>query len=90
MSARDDYPQLAKLDRTNYVGIGAADSVDVQARNALDEIDELRAILAPLIDGDIYVGSCPICQHALTWNPRHNPGNEPRLRLADTSPSDAP
>lgn len=43
MSARDDYPMLARLDKTNYVGIGAAESVDVQARNALDEIDRLRA-----------------------------------------------
>lgn len=41
MSARDDYP-LARLDKTNYVGIGADQTLDVQARRALDEIDRLR------------------------------------------------
>lgn len=51
MSAADDYPAIAKLDRTNYVGVGAAESVDVQARQALAEIDRLRAA----VDADFSV-----------------------------------
>lgn len=69
MSARDDYPQLAKLDRTNYVGVGAAESVDVQARNALDEIDDLRAELAAARDriDELSALLCDLLNDCTNW-----------------------
>ncbi len=83
MSARDDYPQIAGLDRTNYVGVGAEQSVDVQARKALDEIDQLRdelgslarlAMGTPSRDVEMYV-------HRLAYRHRSTPLGQALTRV---------
>lgn len=48
MSARDDYPNLADLVSHGYVTAVGHNRARTEGRDALDEIDRLRAMAAEL------------------------------------------